>query len=189
MNQSTFDIAIAEIGARLPAYFRRRVRDCATAEDLAQETLLEAYRSRETLRDDSRLEQWLYGIAHFTMVDHYRRQTSRVELKENAAQELAPASCEDQAMRVICCSARCYLETLPQAYRDPVHLADYEGLPHDEVAHKLGLSLAATKSRVRRGKLMVRNLMEARCRFEYDALGNVIDYEVRAPLPCVLAEK
>ena len=47
---------------------------------------------------------------------------------------------------------------------------------------RLGLTLSATKARVRRGKIMVRGLMEAQCEFQYDALGNVISYQVR-PVP------
>src|SRR5215212_3803722 len=188
-NADAFDLAVVGIAQRLPGYFRRRVRDSSTAEDLAQETLLKAYRCRAALRDQGRVEPWLYRIAHGALADYYRRQARRVELRDDAPQEPVGLTDKDQMMRIIVCSARCYLESLPRDYRDPVHLADYEGLPHAEVARRLGLSLAATKTRVRRGKLMVRSLMEARCRFEYDALGNIIGYELRAPLPCALDEK
>ena len=85
---------------------------------------------------------------------------------------------------MLICSARCYLETLPPEYRDPVHLAEYEGLCHVDVARRLGLTLAAAKSRVRRGKIMVRSLMEAHCRFEYDARGNIIGYQLRPKPNC-----
>jgi RNA polymerase sigma-70 factor, ECF subfamily len=177
MNQNAFDRALVELSARLPAYFRRRVSDAAVVEDLTQETLLKAFRGRAALREAARIEAWVYGIAHHTLVDHYRHRPPSTTLCHHLPHEHAADRSDVEA--VLIASARCYLETLPSAYRDPVYLAEYEGFAHSEVADRLGLSLAATKSRVRRGKIMVRELMEAHCEFEYDVLGNIIGYQVR----------
>ena len=62
-----------------------------------------------------------------------------------------------------------------------MELADYAGLPHAQIAEQLGISLAATESRVRRGKQHIRGLMEQCCAMVYDARGKVVDYERR---PC-----
>ena len=178
MTESDFDLAVVEIAGRLPAYFGRRVSNHAVVDDLTQETLVKAFRSRGLLRRDTGLEAWLYRIAHCTVVDYYRGRLGTDALCEELPHEEATE--HDDVRAVLVCSARCYLETLPKSYRDPVFLAEYENIPHADIARTLGLSLAATKSRVRRGKLIVRDLMEAHCRFEYDALGNIIGYEVRA---------
>ncbi len=177
MDPDVFDRTLVEVAALLPAYFGRRVSGPAIAEDLTQETLLKALRARCTLRDETRVEAWVYGIAQRTLVDHYRRKSTVVPLREEIPHD--PVTASDDIRTVLVASARCYLETLPGAYRDPVYLAEYEGLAHWDVARTLGLSLAATKSRVRRGRLMVRHLMEARCEFEYDGRGNIIGYRVR----------
>ena len=178
MDDDVFDRTLVEMAACLPAYFRRRISHLQTVEDLTQETLLKAFRARACLREQTRVEAWVYGIARRTLVDHYRRQAA---VTVNGVEFLhLPVNGCDNVRAVLVSSARCYLETLPRTYRDAVHLAEYEGLAHGEVAARLGLSLAAAMSRVRRGKIMVRNLMEARCRFEYDGLGNIIGYEVRS---------
>ena len=177
MTDNAFDLAALNIAPRLSAYFRRRIRDPGSVNDLVQDTLLKAYRSRGALRDETRFDSWLFRIAHDRMVDHYRRKPT-VELRADAACD-APGEA-DRVTEILECSARCYLETLPKEYRDPVHLAEYEGLSHAQIASQLGVTLAATKSRVRRGKLMVRSLMEARCEFERDVLGRVIAYRVRS---------
>jgi RNA polymerase sigma-70 factor (ECF subfamily) len=170
---------VIEIAPRLHAYCRRRVCDPATAEDLAQEALLKAFRGRAALRDETRLEAWLYRIAHGTVMDHYRRRPLTEQWRCEPAEE--PQA--NDITTVMACNVRCYLETLPKGYRDAVHLADYEGLPHAEVARRLGFSLPAAKSRVLRGRLMVRQLLESRCRFEYDRLGNIIGYQLRTDAP------
>jgi RNA polymerase sigma-70 factor (ECF subfamily) len=180
MSSDVFDLALVDMSARLRAYFRRRVSDPLVVDDLLQETLLKALRARATLRHETRLQAWVYRIARYTLTDHYRRKSSLGDVRNDLPEE-QPQVAHD-VRTVLACSAHCYLGTLPTAYRVPVHLAEYEGFSHSEVAQRLGLSLAATKSRVRRGKVMVRNLMEAHCEFEYDTLGNIIGYQVR-PVP------
>jgi RNA polymerase sigma-70 factor (ECF subfamily) len=178
MDCKAFDLALVNMSGPLRQYFRRRVYDPVVADDLAQETLLKVFRSRATIRDETRLKAWVYQIAHCTLGDFNRRPSTLSHLRDDTPQEQPQIA--DDVRAVLACSARCYLGTLPATYRLPVHLAEYEGLSHGEIAQKLGLSLAATKSRVRRGKLMVRNLMEAQCQFEYDRFGKIIAYQVRS---------
>ena len=139
-----FEQIVIDIAPRLLAYCRRRVRDAATAEDLAQEILLKAFRSRTALRDETRLEAWLYRIAHGTVMDYYRRKPLPEQWRCDPAEDAQ----KNDIIAVMTYNVRCYLETLPKGYRDAVHLADYEGLPHAEVARRLGFSVAAAKSRV-----------------------------------------
>lgn len=68
---------------------------------------------------------------------------------------------------------------LPDVYREAVRLAELEGRTAQEVADRLGLSLPAAKSRIRRGRLMLRERLDACCRFEIDRRGNVIDFTPR----------
>jgi RNA polymerase sigma-70 factor (ECF subfamily) len=180
MRQTAFDREVVQIIPRLLAYFRNRVGDLATAEDLRQETLLKAYRTRAALRDETRFEPWLFRIAHGTMVDHYRRPCPPKKLGDAPREARVNTEAkQDEVTSVMICAARCYLKTLPKTYREAVQLADHDGLPHAEVARRLGGTLAAAKSRVRRGKLLVKSLIEAECRLEFDPLGKVIGYQPR----------
>ena len=55
-------------------YIRYLIRDAGEAEDLAQETLIKAYRLRSTLRDPAALESWLYQIATHMSIDRLRQR-------------------------------------------------------------------------------------------------------------------
>lgn len=182
MTARAFDTGVLEFAPRLRAFIRRRVRNDTIADDLAQETLLKVYRSRATLRDDTRLEAWLYQIARGTIIDHYRRQRPTEELPAAVAGESPD---EVAALRAqVMVSMRRFLEELPAAYREPVRLAELEGLPLARIALRLDLSLTAVKSRVRRGRAMLRKKLQACCRFEFDQLGQVIGCERRQLLCC-----
>jgi RNA polymerase sigma-70 factor, ECF subfamily len=182
MTAQTFDAGVLEMAPRLRAFLRRRVRDDATADDLTQETLLKVYRSRASLRDGTRLEAWLYRVARTTLIDHYRRQKPTEELPPALAAESRD---EVAAMRAAMASSiGRFLAELPEAYREPVRLAELEGLPLAKIALRMNLSLTAVKSRVRRGRQMLKAKMQACCRFEFDRLGQVIGWERRRLLCC-----
>ena len=182
MTAQTFDANVLQMAPRLRAFLRRRVRDDATADDLTQETLLKVYRSRESLRDGTRLEAWLYRVARTTLIDHYRRRKPTEELPPVLA---ADRPDEVDAMRTaMAVSIHHFLAQLPEAYREPVRLAELEGLPLAKIALRMNLSLTAVKSRVRRGRQMLKAKLQACCRFEFDRLGQVIGWERRKLLCC-----
>lgn len=182
MTDDAFDTGVVALAPRLRAFIRRRVRDDATADDLAQDTLLKVYRSRAVLRDGTRLEAWLYRIARRSVIDHYRRRRPGEELPESLAAESNDEIAEFR--RAVVETTRCRLAELPVAYREPVRLAELEGRPLAAVATDLGLSLTAVKSRVRRGRQMLKAQLQACCRFEHDAQGSVIGWERRRPDSC-----
>ena len=182
MTAATFDSTVAEFSGKLRAFIRRRVRDDATADDLAQETLLKVFRSRSALREGQRLEAWLYRIARTTVVDHYRRNRPGEPLPPDTPAE--PGDVPNEITMVMTRALRGFLEELPVAYREPVRLAEFEELPLAKIALRLGLSLTAVKSRVRRGRAMLKKKMQDCCRLEFDRMGKIIDFERRSTTSC-----
>ncbi|HWA87308.1 MAG TPA: RNA polymerase sigma factor SigZ [Opitutus sp.] len=183
MTTKGFDQAVAEFLGKLRGFIRRRVRDTATADDLTQEVLLKVYRSRTSLRDGQRLEAWLYRVARTTVIDHHRRTKPSEELPRELTAEAADELAELRA--AVITSMKRFLEELPEPYREPVRLAELEGLPLTKVALRMGLSLTAVKSRARRGRAMLKKKLQDCCRFEFDRNGKVIGWERRRPgRPC-----
>jgi RNA polymerase sigma-70 factor, ECF subfamily len=178
MSATEFDAAVADFSEKLRGFIRRRVRDRPTTDDLTQETLLKVYRSRATLRDGQRLEAWLYRIARTTLIDHYRRSRPSEELPAMLASE--PADEITALRQALLGSLRSFLGELPELYREPVRLAELEGMPLAQIARQLGLSVTAVKSRVRRGRALLKKKLQDCCRFEFDRMGKVIGYERRA---------
>jgi RNA polymerase sigma-70 factor (ECF subfamily) len=184
MNMSTvqFDTGVTEFVAKLRAFLRARVPDDPTADDLTQETLLKVYRSRASLRDDDRLEAWLYRTARRTLIDYYRKRRPSAELPASLRSESAD---EVDAIRdAVLISTIRYMEELPDAYRNPLQLSELEGMTMPQIAARLGLSLTAVKSRIRRGRQMIKRKLQDCCHFEFDQHGKVIGWERRNPRCC-----
>jgi len=66
---------------------------------------------------------------------------------------------------------------LPEKYRKAVHLVDIKGLPLKEVAKELNISLSGAKSRVQRGRKMIKEIILKCCEVNTDKYGNILDYK------------
>ena len=71
------------------------------------------------------------------------------------------------------------IERMPDHYRQALMLSDIQGLRQRDLARREGLSLSGAKSRVQRGREMLKGMLLNCCRFEFDKNGNPIDYEPR----------
>ena len=166
----------AYLSADLRRFLRRRVSDDHAAADLLQETFVRVHRYLPTLQDAERLAAWVYRIARNVISDHHRQSAHpTVALPDTESVDAA----EDRACQLGCNGVDWLdemIRALPEGYRKAVQLAEIEGLSQQAVAERLGLSLSGAKSRIQRGRAMLKGALEACCDFEIDARGNVTDY-------------
>jgi predicted DNA-binding protein (UPF0251 family) len=59
--------------------------------------------------------------------------------------------------------------------QEAVRLSEIEELPQHEVADRIGLSVSGAKSRVQRGRAMLREVLDQCCVFQFDRQGNLMD--------------
>ena len=154
----------------------KRVRDEAAAEEIVQEVWLKAYARQATLKHVSKLRPWLYQITRNAIVDHYRAQKPSVTGPDERLPHSAPAEDHRAAEDL----ARCLiplLDQLPAIYRQALQLTEFEGVTQRELASQLGLLLSGAKSRVQRGRQMLRDVLVTCCWVELDRRGGVVQYE------------
>ncbi len=163
--------------AALRAFIRRRVADNGAAEDILQEVFLKMHGGLASLRDRTRLRGWLYRTARNAILDYYRARKPTVEIPDwLAGPEQDPGETARQEM------AQCLLpmiRQLPEKYREAVILSELEGLPQREVAEMQSLSLSGAKSRIQRGRALLREMLAECCRLYFDRRGRLHDYERR----------
>jgi len=170
-----------EFADRLGGFLRARVGSQVEADDLRQEVFLKLQKQLHADPSIRDLGAWLYRAARNAVIDHYRKRRPNEPLDESMPDgSIAPDPGADRLLA----SFRRMIRALPEHYREPILLADIEELPHQEVARRLGLSLPAAKSRILRGRQMLRDSLEACCRFERDRRGAVIGCEPRTAREC-----
>lgn len=132
------------------------LRDRTEAEDVAQESLLRAYRNFHRLRDRATFRSWLVRIAWRTAIDHRRAQKRREHHEEDAAQDsvretryVSQNAEEIAASREFERRLREELDALPEKLRIVMVMAAVEGYDTREVAQLLQLPEGTVKSRLR----------------------------------------
>lgn len=131
---------------------RRRVGTCADdAEDLVQETLLAVHLKRCTYDPERPFGPWLHAIAHYKLVDGWRRRSAHaaeVPLPDESEDLFATPEAEDGWARR---DVLKLLGTLPERQRLPILHTQIEGLSVADTARLTGMSEAAVKVGVHRG--------------------------------------
>lgn len=144
----------------------RMVQDPGTAEDLAQEAFVKAYRSLRSYDSSRKLSSWLFKIAHNTTIDHLRRNAlETVPLEAPPDQEegrgglaavLADGSVENPAAaaerRDMARSLERAIARLRPEYREAVVLFYIEGVSYQEICEATGLPLGTVKTNLHRAR-------------------------------------
>lgn len=160
---------------KLHRFIQSRVTDTSITDDILQEVIIKVHSRIDTLKDDSKIQSWLYQIARNAIIDHFRSQKQTQELPETLTNlEQDPI---DKARQEIGTCLLPFIQNLPENYRQTLTLSEMEGLTQKAVAAKQGLSLPGVKARVQRGRAMIKEMLLECCRFELDRKGKMIDYE------------
>lgn len=167
----------------LSGFFRRRVVDEHSVEDLVAETFLRVHAGLGSVNDEERLGAWVYRIARNVLGDH-RRRAKGVELEQPERIEHAAPPDENFNAEVNSWLEGYLSANLSAEHRQAVELADLQGLSQPEIAKRLGLSLPAASSRVQRGRQHLRELVDACCHVEFDRHQNVVAYRQRSSSGC-----
>ncbi|MBV9344097.1 MAG: sigma-70 family RNA polymerase sigma factor [Gammaproteobacteria bacterium] len=129
-------------------------RDAALAEDIVQESLLRAWRSREALKDPGAARSWLLTIVRREHARVYeRKRLELVPLDEIVDTHAGPRS-RDPDGDVF--ALRHAIMKLPLEYREPLVLQVLGGFSTEEIARELELSSTAVLTRLFRARNKLR---------------------------------
>jgi RNA polymerase sigma-70 factor, ECF subfamily len=162
-----------EFSDKLGQFIRSRVSDPATADDIRQDVFVKVQTKLGELEDPSKLQSWLYLIARNAIIDHYRTKKHTTEIPESLPAE--QNSKNDAEIEGLKAAFRRIVYTLPDPYRDAIVLTEFDGLSQKELAGRLGISVSGAKSRVQRGRALLKRQLLDCCQFEFDRRGSVID--------------
>lgn len=143
------------------------VRVCGSkedAEDALAEALLRAYKASDELRSEEAFRAWLVQIGRRVCLRLRQRDkvTGLMQLAELDVDSISdePTAEEEANSKVLQGCLTGAVEALPEIYREVYVLRDIEGLSAPEVSERLGISIAAIKSRLHRARALVREAID-----------------------------
>jgi len=162
------------LSARLRSFLLQRVSDEQIAEDLLQETFVRIHKNLDDIDDMQRITSWVFQIARNLVIDHYRAKSRDAA---SIAHDLEAQKDEEESVtNLVAGWLPQMIAQLPANYRQAVELYELKGVPQQEIADQLEISLSGAKSRVQRGREKLKSLLFDCCSFERDRRGNLIGY-------------
>jgi len=166
--------------ARITQLAMRHMKNREDAEEVTQDVLLKVYRKVGTFRGDAALSSWIYRITFNTAMSRLRNsRLARAADQERERTMAADAASGNQprTLRQPADWSRMPDESLlrlqlreavteaiaelPEIYRAPVVLRDIQGLTTEEASSRLRLKDQTLKSRLHRGRLMLRERLRS----------------------------
>lgn len=166
-----------EFSGPLKRYILKRVANAEDAEDILQEVFLKIHNNLKNLEDEKKIHAWIYTITRNTITDYYRKNSRMPELTELDENVSENNPLELTASLEIAACLQGMINNLPEKNKEEILLSEFEKLSQKEISEKLGLSVSGVKSRVQRGRKMLKEMLMGCCQLEFDRLGHVIDYE------------
>jgi RNA polymerase sigma-70 factor, ECF subfamily len=169
-SEAAFDWLVTYYHAPVYAVISGILRNPNDAADVTQEVFLKAFRGIRLFRHGSSLKTWLYRIAVRESLNykrwfwrHLRFQSSMEEEQLEGCVEIEDTGTspfEELASREIQQAVHHALREVAPVFRAAVILRDLEGLSYEEVAEVLDVSVGTVKSRILRGRKMLREILE-----------------------------
>ena len=158
----------------------RHMKNREDAEEVTQDVLMKVYRKVGAFRGDAALSSWIYRITFNTAMSRLRNTRLARQAEQEKERALAAASAggerartprqtpdwsrmpDEELLRTQLREAAAQaIRELPEIYRAPVVLRDIQGLTTEEASTRLKLKDQTLKSRLHRGRLMLRERLQA----------------------------
>lgn len=171
-DEAAFEELIRQYEKKVYTLCFRMCGNSEDAEEAAQDAFLALWRGIDRFRQESSLSTWIYRLATNTCIDTLRRrkkQSGSVSLDDEElfvdAVDTSPQPQETVEHRETQKLLQEGLSALPEEYRKVLILREIEGLSYTEIAESASIELGTVKSRISRGRSLLRNFLSGNGNF------------------------
>ena len=158
-DDAAFQRGLIALVPQMRAFARSMTRDAAQADDLAQDTLLKAWLSRDQFQPGTNLKAWTFMILRNQFLSEKRRSWRSTALDPEVAERSLLANDNPSAV-IELDELRQALDALPYAQREALILVGAGGLTYEEVAEITDSPTGTVKSRVSRARAAVAAMLQ-----------------------------
>ncbi|WDV44890.1 sigma-70 family RNA polymerase sigma factor [Clostridiaceae bacterium M8S5] len=154
------------------------------AKDIVQDTVMKAVDKIGQLKNDEKLEFWICSIAYNFSKLRYNQNKKNVKVEQYCFDKLnydkgltsIPENLIEEERRSFMLRK---IECLNPKYSKVIYLYFYKNLSYKEISDELNISIGTVKSRIYRGKLCLKNMLNLDTHFNCDEWSKVPDYGLK----------
>ena len=159
-DEAAFEELIRQYEKKVYTLCFRMCGNSEDAEEAAQDAFLALWRGIDRFRQESSLSTWIYRLATNACIDTLRRRK-----KQSGSVDTSPQPQETVEHREAQKLLQEGLSALPEEYRKVLILREIEGLSYTEIAESASIELGTVKSRISRGRSLLRNFLSGNGNF------------------------
>jgi RNA polymerase sigma-70 factor, ECF subfamily len=165
-DTAAFEALARRHGPLMRATARRLTGTLADADDVVQESLVQAWNQLDTVRDPAAVKSWLLRIVGTRSIDHLRKRRNHAALDELENHAGAPSNQripdpESTAVNASRIDAlKSALQRLPEEQRRCWVLKEFNDLSYEEIALTLNISPDSVRGRLARARIALARTME-----------------------------
>ena len=169
-----------EFHHRLLTFIMNKVGNTAIAEDILQDVFIQVINKIDSLDDKTKLSSWLYQICRNKIIDHYRtKKITTVSIDEF---DMFDLDLPEQEKSGIENCIRILISELPANFNAILLESEIENITQKDIAENQNLSLPAVKSRLKRGRSLLKEKLLRCCTIQFSA--SSIDTECKNHCGC-----
>lgn len=156
----TTDAIWEKFSCKLLNFINQKVQNTHDAEDLLQEVFLRIHTNLDKLRNLKKVESWIFQITRNIINNYYRSHDRILSLPEDTP------NLSEGDLSFLTDIKECMIslvENLPEIHRIPIQKVYLEDKKQIDIASELGLSIPGTKSRIQRGRRLLKQTLKECC--------------------------
>ncbi len=162
-----------ELNEKLFNFIKQKVKNQDVAKDINQDVFIKVFSKLDTLRNRDKIIPWIYQITRNEINSFFRKQEFNQEIGIVEHADFLEGNLTSEFSKCI----QPIINSLPIKYQEAIRLIEIEGISQKELAEKVNISYSGAKSRVQRGREMIKSLLEQCCTVSTDKYGNILDYK------------
>lgn len=184
MNNSTEEVW-SEYHKQLLGFISSKVSNRQIAKDILHEVFIKIHTKIHTLDDITKLKSWVYQITRNTIIDFYRTNKSIKEIPSWVDKPFEISSDEVVQEELSLCLGF-LIGKLPNKYKQAIQLSEIENKTQQELAIHENISLSGAKSRVQRGRKILKDMLLECCELEINKHNRIIEVQIKNEVSCKL---
>lgn len=163
-------------------FIKNKIRDKNIAEDLLQEVFIKASNNIHSLKDEQKVQSWLYKISTNVIIDHIRKYTiPNISFEEmNFKVEM-----ESYILNELSCCLHTFINSLPNSQKNILAAVYFNEISLVEYSLINNINISTVKSHSRRAKNKLKKIFYECCTFKINKNDEIVYYEYKSSYSCI----